>query len=63
MKINYIQLKTKEDFISIMKLYKSNWKIYMWDLFKENTCYIPGENCFISLDKAKEKKGIEIKPE
>jgi len=50
--MKYIQLKTKEQFKETMTQYNSKWKLYMWDHFKENTCYIPDENCFISLDKA-----------
>ena len=51
--MNYIILKTKDDFRKAMKIYKKDWKLYMWDFFKENTCYIPSENYFINLDKAK----------
>ena len=50
--MEYIQLKTKEQFKSVMKEYNSNWGIWMWDAFRENTCYVPSENYFISLDKA-----------
>lgn len=61
--MKYIILKTKEDFNNIMKKYNKNWKDYLWDSFKENTCYIPSENCFISLEKAKEFKYLEINHE
>lgn len=50
--MKYIQLKTKEQFKEVMSQYNKDWKPYMWDTFRENTCYIPEENCFISLDKA-----------
>lgn len=52
--MKYIQLKSKEQFKEVMKEYSKTdkWKLYMWDLFRENTCYIPTEDYFISLDKA-----------
>lgn len=50
--MKYIQLHSKKQFQEVMGQYNAKWKTYMWDLFKENTCYIPEENCFISLDKA-----------
>ena len=50
--MEYIQLKTKEQFKEVMKKYNKNWKLYMWGTFRENTCYLPSENYFISLDKA-----------
>jgi hypothetical protein len=50
--MKYIQLKTKEDFRNTMKEYNKDWKLYMWDTFKGDTCYVPSENYFISLDKA-----------
>jgi hypothetical protein len=56
----YIILKTKDDFRNTMKVYNKDWEIYMWDSFRENTCYIPSENCFVSLDKAKELGFIEL---
>jgi len=52
--MNYIQIQNKSDFHKIVKSKK--WKSYMWDLFKENTCYIPDEDCFISLEKAENGK-------
>ena len=50
--MEYIQLKTKEQFKEVMKEYNTTWKDWMWDGFRENTCYVPSENYFISLDKA-----------
>lgn len=55
--MNYIQLKSKEHFKEVMKQYNSKWKAYMWDYFESDTCYIPEENCFISLDKV--NKGLK----
>lgn len=49
-----IQLKTKEQFNKVMQEHNKTWKDWMWDTFKKDTCYIPSENCFISLEKAKE---------
>jgi len=48
-----IQLKTKQQFKEVMLQHKAKWKVWMWDTFREETCYIPSENCFISLDRAK----------
>lgn len=50
--MKYIQLKTKQQFNTVMKEYDKKHKDWMWDHFRENTCYIPSENIFISLDKA-----------
>jgi len=50
--MKYIQLKSKEQFREVMQEYDKKHKLHMWDLFKETTCYIPEEDCFISLDKA-----------
>ena len=50
--MEYIQLKTKEHFKEVMKEYNTTWKDWMWDRFRENTCYLPSENYFMSLDKA-----------
>ena len=51
--MEYIQLKTKEQFNQVMKEHnKTNkWGDWMWNHFKENTCYVPSEDYFISLDK------------
>ncbi len=58
-----IRLKSKEDFKKCAKEYKDkstlSWKIYQWNWFKENTCYIPTKDCFISLGKAIELKFIK----
>jgi hypothetical protein len=62
--MDYILIKTKEDFKKVRTKYKSDnlcWKLYMWDFFKEKTCYIPDEDCFISQKKALSKRGVEIK--
>jgi hypothetical protein len=55
--MEYVQLKTKQDFKKAKEKYISAgseicWKMYMWDFFRSKTCYIPQEDCFISLDKA-----------
>lgn len=50
--MKYIQLKTKEQFKEVMKEHNKKHNSYMWDGFKENTCYVPSEDYFISLDKA-----------
>lgn len=49
--MTYIRLKTKEQFKETVgdKWKKETW---LWDTFREETCYIPLENCFISLDRA-----------
>lgn len=51
-----IQLKSKEAFKKCAEKYKNKstlgWKMYMWDWFKENTCYMPSKDCFISLERA-----------
>ena len=57
--MKYIILKTKEQFKEVMKIYSKDWKLYMWDAFKSDTCYVPSENYFISLDRAK-KLGEEL---
>jgi len=49
-----IQLTSIDKFKLIMHKYNKDWKQYMWSTFRENTCYIPNEDCFISLDKALE---------
>jgi len=49
--VEYIQLKSKKHFVEVMGQYGVNHKSWIWDTFKENTCYIPKENCFISLDR------------
>jgi hypothetical protein len=50
-----IQLKTKEEFKEAKKKYEGkssiSWKMYMWYWFKENTCYIEEEDCFIGLGR------------
>lgn len=58
--MEYIQLHTKENFKTVMNNYQKKHSLYMWDHFKSETCYIPAENCFISLQRAKEKGGREI---
>lgn len=52
--MEYIQLKTKEQFKQAMKEHNKTdkWGDWMWNHFKENTCYVPSEDYFISLDKA-----------
>lgn len=51
-----IQLKSKEDFKKCKDEFKNKsnacWKLYMWDLFEEQTCYYVVEDCFISFDRA-----------
>lgn len=59
--MRYIQLKSKEHFKVAMKQYKKDWKPYMWNTFKEDTCYLPEENCFLSLSKAIELGYLESK--
>ncbi len=58
-----IRLKSKEDFKKCAKEYKDTstlgWKMYMWDWFEKKTCYVPSEDCLISLDKAVELKFID----
>ena len=56
--MEYIRLATKEDFKKAMKTYDKKWRLYMWELFKKNTCYVPSEDYFISLEKA-EKLGFK----
>lgn len=58
---DYIILKTKEDFKEVIKNYKSKWRscAWFWNNFKENTCYIPTQDCFSSLDKVI-NKGKEL---
>lgn len=62
--MKYILLKTKDDFKRIKEEYKNIsktcWKMYMWDLFRSKTCYVPNEDCFISLDKAKNLGYVEL---
>lgn len=55
-----IQLHTKQQFEEVMKLYDKDWKVWMWDTFRNETCYIPEENCFISLSKAIEMGNYKI---
>lgn len=47
-----IQLTSINKFKLIMHKYNEDYKQYMWSTFRESTCYIPAEKCFISLDKA-----------
>ena len=62
--MEFIRLKTKEDFKTAREEYKNSssvcWKMYMWNFFRGNTCYIPEQDVFISLDKA-EKFGMSLK--
>lgn len=51
-----IRLKTKQEFEDVMKGRNKSWGLYMWDTFRENTCYIPEYNCFVSLNRAIELK-------
>lgn len=53
--MKYIILDTKDKFNEVMKLYgkTDKWQLYLWNFFKENTCYIPEEDSFINLEKAK----------
>lgn len=57
--MKYIQLHTKEQFKEVMKSYNKNWELFMWYEFEGETCYIPEENCFINLERAK-KFGTEL---
>ena len=50
--MEYIQLMTKEDFKKVIKQYNKKHKLYMWDFYEEQTCYLPKEDTFISLEKA-----------
>ena len=59
--MNYILVKTKDHFKQLMAQYEREWKLYMWDAFKEKTCYIPNENCFISLNRAEKLGYTELK--
>ena len=54
----YIRLKTKEQFDEVIKDRSKTW---MWNSFKEDTCYLPEEKSFISLNKAIQL-GYEEKP-
>jgi len=58
-----IRLKSREDFKKCANEYKDKstlkWEMFMWDWFKEDTCYMPEEDCFISLDKAIKLKFIK----
>ena len=56
----YIRLETKEKFKEMLKDYDVKHKMYMWDFFEDQTCYIPYKDCFMSLDRAKELGFIEI---
>jgi hypothetical protein len=60
-----IRLRSKEDFKKCRDEYKGvssiSWKMYMWSFFRSETCYIPSQDCFISLDKAIELKMFNIK--
>lgn len=47
-----IRLKTKQQFKDIKEQHNLSWKLYMWNYFKDETCYIPQEKVFISLDRA-----------
>jgi len=50
--MKYIQIKTKDEFKELIKSTKWKGSSFLWDHFRENTCYIPSEDCFISLEKA-----------
>lgn len=54
--MEYVIIQNKKDFKPLMKKYNSKWETqpFLWDTFKEETCYIPSEDCFISLKRAKE---------
>ena len=58
--MKYIQLHTKEDFKSVMKKYNNGAHLYMWEHFKNETCYVPDKGFFISLEKAKQIKYSEL---
>lgn len=53
-----IRIHKKADFNKIVSE-KYKGQSYMWNYFQDETCFIPEENYFISLDKAK-KLGYEI---
>lgn len=54
-----IRLETKDAFNKAKSKYKFRHKLSSWNWFKSDTCYIPEDDCFISLDKAI-KKGLLI---
>ena len=51
-----IQIKSREEWFILKKKYKEysnkEWGIGLWNYFKEETCYIPEDDCFINLEKA-----------
>ena len=57
--MKYVRLKTLEDF---KKHVTGKWAkdIWLWNTFRENTCYVPSEQFFISLDRAKQLNYEEI---
>ena len=54
----YIRLKTKQQFKEVVS---DKWKgrEFFWDAFKEETCDIPEEETFISLNRAKKLGYLE----
>jgi len=50
--MKYIQLKSKEHFREVMKEYNKDWKDFLWNHFRGNTCYVVDEDYFINLEKA-----------
>ena len=54
-----IRLRTKEQFKQVMKEYNCSWELFMWNHFKDETCFIPQEKVFISLNRAIEY-GYEV---
>lgn len=58
--MKYIQLHTKDDFKAVMKKYNNDARLYMWDQFKSETCYVPERGYFISLEKAEKIKNSEL---
>jgi len=54
----YIRLKTKEQFKEVVS---DKWKgkVWLWDTFRDDTCYVPDREYFISLSRAKELGYLE----
>ena len=58
--MKYIRILNKKDFNKVMEEYNSNYKNSMWDFCKSKTCYVPSENCFITLEKAQKLNYTEL---
>ena len=56
--MKYIRLKTKEQFKEIVS---GKWKkeTWLWNTYKEDTCYVTEGEYFISLSRAKELGYLE----